>query len=57
MTRLATSAKPVQMFEYIIGYHRVLADNDIKIKFGYPAENNRFIFGVDDLVKARRLLE
>lgn len=39
------------------GICRVLADNDIKIKFGYPAENNRFIFGVDDLVKARRLLE
>jgi hypothetical protein len=39
------------------GICRILADNDIKIKFGYPAENNRFIFGVDDLAKARRLLE
>jgi hypothetical protein len=39
------------------GICRVLADNEIKIKFGYPAENNRFIFGVDDLAKTRRLLE
>ncbi len=39
------------------GICRALADQDIKIKFGYPAENNRFIFGVDDVAKARRLLE
>ncbi len=35
---------------------RALADNGISIKFGYPAENNRFIFGVDDMEKARELL-
>jgi|GEM_PF-2954305 len=34
-----------------------LAEHDIKIKFGYPAENNRFIFGVDDVAKVCRLLE
>ena len=39
------------------GICRALADNDIKIQFGYPAENNRFIFGVDDVAKARKLLE
>jgi hypothetical protein len=35
---------------------RMLADNGLKINFGYPAENNRFIFGVDDVEKARELL-
>ena len=35
---------------------RALADHGIRVKFGYPAENNRFIFGVDDLAKARELL-
>ena len=39
------------------GICRTLADHDIKIKFGYPAENNRFVFGVDDAVNARKLLE
>jgi hypothetical protein len=39
------------------GICRALADHDINIKFGYPAENNRYIFGVDDVAKARRLLE
>ena len=39
------------------GVCRILADHDIKIKFGYPAENNRYIFGVDDVSKARMLLE
>jgi hypothetical protein len=39
------------------GICRILADHDIKIKFGYPAENNRFIFGVDDVSKAHKLLE
>jgi hypothetical protein len=39
------------------GICRILADHNIKIKFGYPAENNRFIFGVDDVSKARKLLE
>lgn len=36
---------------------RTLADHGIGIEFGYPAENNRFVFGVDDLTKARELLE
>lgn len=36
---------------------RAFAEHDIKIKFGYPAENNRFVFGVDDIAKVRRLLE
>lgn len=39
------------------GICRALADSNIKIKFGYPAENNRFVFGVDDVAKVRRLLE
>ncbi len=39
------------------GICRTLADHDIKIKFGYPAENNRFVFGVDNLAKAYNLLE
>jgi hypothetical protein len=34
----------------------VLADHGIGIDFAYPAENNRFIFGVDDLEKTRELL-
>ena len=38
------------------GICRALADHGIMIKFGYPAENNCFIFGVDDLEKARELL-
>jgi hypothetical protein len=38
------------------GICRVLADHNININFGYPAENNRFVFGVDDVTKARRLL-
>ena len=33
------------------------ANHGIKINFGYPAENNRFVFGVDDVAKARELLE
>ena len=36
---------------------RTLADHGIKINFGYPAENNRYVFGVDDVAKARELLE
>ena len=36
---------------------RTLADHGIKINFGYPAEDNRFVFGVDDVAKARELLE
>jgi len=35
---------------------RTLADHGIKINFGYPAENNRFVFGVDDVAKVRELL-
>jgi hypothetical protein len=35
---------------------RAFADHNIKINFGYPAENNRFIFGVDDIQKAQELL-
>jgi hypothetical protein len=36
---------------------RTLADHGIRINFGYPAENNRFVFGVDDVAKVRELLE
>ena len=36
---------------------RTLADNGIRIKFGYPAENNRFVFGVDDVEMVRELLD
>ena len=35
---------------------RTLADHNIKINFGYPAENNRFIFGVDSVKKTQELL-
>jgi hypothetical protein len=35
---------------------RTFADNGIKLKFGYPAENNRFVFGVNDVARARELL-
>ena len=36
---------------------RTLSANGIRIKFGYPAENNRFVFGVDNIEKVRELLE
>lgn len=36
---------------------RMFTDNGIKINFAYPAENNRFVLGVDDIAKARELLE
>ena len=36
---------------------RTLANHRININFGYPAENNRFVFGVDDVTKARDLLD
>jgi hypothetical protein len=36
---------------------RTLAGHGIRISFGYPAENNRFVFGVDDVAKARELLK
>ena len=35
---------------------RAFADNGITLNFGYAAENNRFIFGVDDIAKAQELL-
>jgi hypothetical protein len=35
---------------------RALSDNGIKINFAYPAENNRFVWGVDNIAKARELL-
>ncbi len=35
---------------------RTLADEGILIKFGYPAENNQFVFGVDDIDKVQELL-
>ena len=36
---------------------RTLADEGIGIKFGYPAENNQFVLGVDDIEKVRELLD
>jgi hypothetical protein len=36
---------------------RTLADHGIQINFGCPAENNRFVFGVDDVARVRELLE
>jgi len=36
---------------------RLFTDNGIKINFAYPAENNRFVLGVDDITKARELME
>lgn len=38
------------------GICRLFAENEIGINFGYPAENNRFIFGVDNVKKAQELL-
>jgi len=35
---------------------RLFTENEIRINFGYPAENNRFIFGVDNFKKAQELL-
>ena len=35
---------------------RALTDHGVNIDFGYPAENNRFVFGVSDITKARELL-
>lgn len=34
-----------------------LKDNNVSIKFGYPAEHNRFIFGVNDINKANMILK
>ena len=36
---------------------QILRENNISIRFGYPAENNRFIFGVDDIEKTKEILE
>ncbi|PSU26394.1 hypothetical protein [Photobacterium lutimaris] len=33
-----------------------LVEHNLTIKFGYPAENNRFVFGIDDIEKATELL-
>jgi len=33
------------------------AEHGIRILFGYPAENNRFVFGLDDVRKAGALFE
>ena len=38
------------------GICRTLNENGLKIIFGYPAENNRFVFGVDNIEKAKQLL-
>ena len=38
------------------GICRMFFENGVKITFGYPAENNRFIFGVDNIGRARELL-
>ena len=35
---------------------KTLSDHGIQIDFGYPGENNRFIFGVSDIAKAYKLL-
>lgn len=35
---------------------RTLSDQGVQIDFGYPAENNRFIFGVSDVKRAYELL-
>lgn len=38
------------------GICRMFADHGIKINFGYPAENNRFVFGVDNIAEVQELL-
>ena len=38
------------------GICRLFAENEIRINFGYPAENNRFVFGVDNVKRAQELL-
>ena len=39
------------------GICKILQENNLKILFGYPAENNRFVFGVDHIEKAKELLQ
>lgn len=34
---------------------KTLSSNEIQVNFGYPAENNRFIFGVSNVKKAQEL--
>lgn len=34
---------------------KTLSQGGIQVNFGYPAENNRFIFGVSDVAKAQEL--
>lgn len=36
---------------------RTLAQHGIQIRFGYPAEHNQFVFGLDNIEKARELLD
>ena len=36
---------------------KILSDQGVQINFGSPAENNRFIFGVSDVEKARLLFK
>ncbi len=36
---------------------QTLAENNISIQFGYPAEHNRFIFGVDNIEKTTEILK
>ena len=38
------------------GICRLLADHGITVRFAYPAENNRFVFGVDQVDRVRELL-
>lgn len=38
------------------GICRLFEKNGIRINFGYPAENNRFVFGVDNVKKAQELM-
>ena len=38
------------------GICKILYENGLHINFGYPAENNRFVFGVDNIEKVRELL-
>ncbi|WP_161154495.1 hypothetical protein [Vibrio eleionomae] len=38
------------------GICKLLTDNGLTIKFRYPAENYRFVFGVDNIEKAKQLL-
>ncbi|MBF0431377.1 MAG: hypothetical protein HQK83_08870 [Fibrobacteria bacterium] len=36
---------------------KALIDQGIKINFGYPAENNRFVIGSDEINKIQNILE